>query len=88
MTSLVRGLYGNVEALCKLLLVVFSKSNKAERNFSKLRRIKSWLQSTMTAPRLNALAVYHAHPTILNSLNIDELCKSFVCHETRRRDFG
>ena len=88
MATLVRGLYGNVEDLCKLLLVCSPTSSEAERNFSKLRRIKTWLRSTMTAPRLNALAVCHAHKEILNALDIDAICKSFVCNEQRQKHFG
>jgi hypothetical protein len=88
MTALVRELYANVEELCKLLLVCSPTSSEAERNFSKLRRIKTWLRSTMTATRLNALAVCHAHKEILDTLDIDAICKAFVCNERRQKHFG
>ena len=88
MSALVRDLYANVEELCKLLLVCSPTSSEAERNFSKLRRLKTWLRSTMTAPRLNALAVCHAHMEILNTLDIGAICKSFVCNEQRQKHLG
>ena len=88
MKSLVRELYANVEELCKLLLVCSPTSSEAERNFSKLRRIKTWLRSTMIAPRVNALAVCYAHKEILNALDIDAICKAFVCNEQRQKHFG
>ena len=52
-----RGEYNEVEKLVRLLLVAPASSAEAERSFSALRRLKSWLRSTMTQLRLNSLAV-------------------------------
>ncbi|KAF3835667.1 hypothetical protein F7725_028225, partial [Dissostichus mawsoni] len=41
----VRGLFGQVEALVRLLLVVPASSAEVERSFSALRRLKTWLRS-------------------------------------------
>ena len=50
-----------VEKLAKLVLVNIPSSCESERSFSGLRRLKSWLRSTMTAERLNSCAVMHIH---------------------------
>ena len=43
-----RGEYSEVEKLVRLLLVSPASSAEAERSFSTLRRLKTWLRSTMT----------------------------------------
>ena len=43
-----RGEYNEVEQLVRLLLVAPASSAEAERSFSALRRLKTWLRSTMT----------------------------------------
>ncbi len=44
------GLFSQVEALLRLLLVVRDSSAEAERSFSALRRLKTWLCSSMSQP--------------------------------------
>ena len=53
----VRRLFHQVEALVRLLLVVPVSSCEAERSFSALRRLKTWLRSTMAQSRLNSISV-------------------------------
>ncbi|KAF3834465.1 hypothetical protein F7725_025669 [Dissostichus mawsoni] len=57
----VRGLFGQVEALVRLLLVVPASSAEVERSFSALRRLKTWLRSSMSQTRLNNVAICHVH---------------------------
>ncbi len=42
------GLFGQVETLVRLLLVIPVLSSEAEQSFSVLRRLKTWLRSTRT----------------------------------------
>lgn len=58
MTPEVCGLFDQVETVTRLLLVVPVSSAESERSFSSLRRLKTWLRSTMTQTRLNSVAVY------------------------------
>ncbi|XP_039641383.1 uncharacterized protein LOC120548945 [Perca fluviatilis] len=44
----VRSLFKQVETLLRLLLVVPASSSQAERSFSALRRLKTWLRTNMT----------------------------------------
>lgn len=81
MATLVRGLYGHLEALYKLLLMCSRTSSEAQLNFSKLRRITSWLRNKMTA-------LCHSYKKSLDVLDINAICKSFVCNEQGRRYFG
>jgi len=53
--------FPQVTTLLKLLLVSPASSAEAERSFSALRRLKTWLRSTMTYTRLNAVSVCHVH---------------------------
>jgi len=48
MAPQLRGEYKKVEKLVRLLLVTPASSAEAERSFSALRRLKTWLHSTMT----------------------------------------
>ena len=57
----VRGLFDQVETLVRLLMVVPISSAEAEQSFSGLRRLKTWLRSTMMQKRLNGIAVCHIH---------------------------
>ena len=49
----VRCMLPAVEKLLRLLLISPASSCEAERSFSALRRLKTWLRSTMTQVRLN-----------------------------------
>ena len=88
----VRAEFPQVSTLLKLLLVSPASSAEAERSFSALRRLKTWLRSTMTENRLNAVAVCHVHQQKLddnNLISIKELIQQFVtCSEMRKDMFG
>jgi hAT family C-terminal dimerisation region len=69
MSGDVRRLFQQVERLVRLMLICPVSSCKAERSFSSLRRLKTWLHTSMTQSRLNAIAVCHAHQNILDDVN-------------------
>lgn len=54
-----RAMFPNVESLVRLLLVNPASSASAERSFSGLRRLKTYLRSTCDQHRLNNLAICH-----------------------------
>lgn len=85
----VRGLFDQVEVLVRILLVVPVSSCEAERSFSALRRLKTWLRATMGQDRLNSLLVCNVHKDRLDSLNINKICQEFVGpSDTRKHIFG
>jgi hypothetical protein len=82
-------LFGQVENLVRLLLVVPVSSCEAERSFSVLRRLKTWLRSTMSQNRPNHVAVCHVHQDGLDLLHKKSICKQFVAaNDRRRKHFG
>lgn len=81
----VRGLFDQVEALVRLLLVIPVSSAEAERSFSALRRLKTWLRSTMSQMRLNNAAVCHVHQDKLDLIDLRAICQQFVSVNDRRR---
>ena len=73
--------------LTKLLLVVPATSATAERSFSALRRLKTYLRATMGQPRLNSLLVLHCHQDRADRLNLKAISQEFVCASEQRSKF-
>ena len=59
-----RCLYSELIKLVKILLLLPITSCSAERSFSVMNRIKSYLRSTMGQERLNNLCLLHAYPEV------------------------
>ena len=55
----------------------------AERSFSALRRIKTYLRSTLTQEHLNHFLVLNAHRELLDEIDVNEVCQSSVEDPTR-----
>ncbi len=74
----VRSFVPLVMVLIHLLLLCLASLAQAEHSFSSLRRLKTWLRSTLSQQRLNFVAVCHIHQAILNLIDTDALLKDFV----------
>jgi len=74
----VRTLFGEVERLIRLLLVVPASSATAERSFSCLRRLKMYLRSTASQSRLNHMAVLRVHQDKVDDLDLKAVQQEFV----------
>ena len=61
-----------------MLLIGLVVQAERERSFSALRRLKTWLRSSMTEVRLNSVAVYNVHPLKLDSLDLKPLMPEFI----------
>ncbi len=73
----------------KLLLVMPATNSTSERSFSCMRRVKTYLRSTMTQQRLNNLMVLHVHKDHTDKLNLCEVANEFVSVNERRQEvFG
>lgn len=82
-----RVLFTEVLKLISLLTVVPPTSATAERSFSCLKRIKTWLSSSMTQTRLNSVALLHAHRD--QQPQIDVVLHEFIgLNDLRRTIFG
>ena len=71
MSPKVRGSFDTVEILLRLLMVVPASTAETELSFSSLRRLKTWLRTTMTQKRLNGAAVCTVHKEQLDKINFD-----------------
>ncbi|CAC5381633.1 unnamed protein product [Mytilus coruscus] len=77
-----------VVKLIKLVLVMPATSATSERSFSSLRRMKSYLRSTMKQARLNSVMFLNVHKDKTDGLNIHDVAKEFVFKESRYNTFG
>ena len=78
-----------VVRLVQLLLVLPASSATAERSFSALRRLKSYLRSTITQERLNYLMLLNYHRERLENMQLEEAAQDFINGmETRVTHFG
>ena len=59
----------------------------AERSFSKLRLIKSYLRSTMNQDRLRSLALLSIEAQSAESLETDQIIDDFANAKARRKPF-
>lgn len=85
MSSEVRLLFSQVEQLVRLMLVCPVTSCTAERSFSSLRRLKTWLRTTMSQTRLNSVAVCNIHQDILDDIDIAKIAKQFAAQSDIRK---
>jgi hypothetical protein len=88
-SSDLRSLFDEVEKLLKFLLVVPASSATAERSFSALRRLKTYLRAMMRQDRLNYVTVLNVHQDRLDQVGLQQLKADFVfSNDYRRTVFG
>ena len=84
-----RKLCSEIDKLLRLHLNVPATSATAERTFSVLRRLKSYLRTTMTQERLNNVILLKIYQSELDDLDIHGIAEKFAtCNESRRAFFG
>ena len=71
--------YLNIHAAVKILLTMPVSSATAERSFSSLKRIETYLQSTMIEDRLNGLALHRNY-----QIDLDRIIQQFAADGNRR----
>lgn len=73
----------------KLILTIPVTTCTAERSFSSLRRLLTYLRSTMTQSRLNSLSILHVHMEEAMKLDLDAIANEFINrNEIRRANFS
>ena len=81
--------FSELHSVIKLYLTVPLSNATAERSFSALRRIKTYLRSTLTQEHLNHFLVLNAHRELLDRIDVNEVCQSVMkVNERRRKYFG
>ncbi|KAK0131373.1 Zinc finger MYM-type protein 1 [Merluccius polli] len=78
-------LQSEVHKLLKLFFTIPVTTASAERSFSTLRHIKTYLHSTMTQRRLNDLMCSHIHRDVLAQVDMTAVAKEFIQQNERRR---
>jgi hAT family C-terminal dimerisation region len=76
-------LFPNIFILLQILAVLPTSTASAERSFSSLRRIKTYLRNTISQNRLNGLALMNIHQEIALEIPINQVLDVF-CSTTRR----
>jgi hypothetical protein len=76
-----------VRVAYRILLTVPVTVASAERSFSKLSLLKSYLRSTMSQERLNGLALISIENEHLGKINCDKLIDDFAAKKARRSIF-
>ena len=78
-----------VSKLVKLVLVMPPTNAESERSFNAVRRIKTYLRSTMSQQRLNHLMLLHIHKNLTDDLNPVDVANDFIAgHDHRKQVFG
>lgn len=81
--------YSEVCSIARLILVMPATNAVSERSFSVMRRVKSYLRSTMGQARLNHVMVLNIYKEKLDKLDLTALANKFVSgSEHRSRFFG
>ena len=75
--------FPNVRELLKILAVLPVGSTEAERSFSWLRRLHTWLRITMKTYRLSDLAVIAIHGYTI-PITCEQICKRLITVHLRR----
>ena len=74
--------------LMKVLVTTPMTSSEAERCFSTLKRIKTYLRNSMTTKRLNALAMLSMEKDLVSDCNFNNLViQQFANQKERRANF-
>ena len=71
-------LIDQVSKLMQIILVMPATNASSERSFSALRRVKSYLRSTMLQERLNYLMLLHVHKDRTDKLCLKTAINEFV----------
>jgi len=78
------GFFPNAINAYRVLLTIPVTVASAERSFSKLKLLKSYLRSTMSQERLNGLAIIAIESEILEGMDYKELVENFASKNARR----
>ena len=78
----------SVHNLLHLYMTIPITSSTSERTFSALRRVLTYLRSTMTEKRLNNYLLLHVHKTLSDNLDLTAVAKEFISrHDERLKYF-
>ena len=71
-----------VMKVIKLLLIMPATNAVSERSASALRRVKTYLRTTMHQDRFNHLMILHIHKDAVDKLALDKCVNEFISHRS------
>ena len=77
--------FPNVHIALRIYLCMMASNCSGERSFSKLKRIKNELRSTMRQERLTYISLMSIEHELLSSLSFQELMEDFARRKIRKR---
>ena len=80
-----RAIYSEIVTLVIILLVIPAAKATSERTFSALRRVKTYLRSTMTQTRMDNLITLYVHKERTDALDLKAIANEFTAINERRR---
>jgi hypothetical protein len=80
-----KDLYPFIYTIPSILVTMPSSSATAERSFSAMKRIKTYLRSTMGNGRLSSLALLHVHREI--EIDVERVIELFASLNNRKLAF-
>jgi len=78
------GCFPNATIAYRVLLTIPVTVASAERSFSKLKLLKTYLRSTMTQERLNDLAIIALEGELLEKIDYEHIIEDFISKNTKR----
>ena len=76
-----------MQQLHRVMLTIPVTVASAERSFSKLKLLKSYLRSTMTQERLNDLSMIALEGDLLEKIDYERIIEEFISKNTQRMTF-
>ena len=80
--------FSNACIAFRILLTILVTVAPAERSFSKLKLIKSYLRSTMSQERLSGLSILLIEKEMLTELKCKNLISNFASQKARKINFN
>ena len=83
----IKKMLGEVDKVLKIYFTIPVTTATAERSFSSLRRLKTYLRSTMTQLGLNNLFILYVHTEKTDELDPKSVARDFVSVNQRRLNY-
>ena len=74
-------MFCEVDKLLRIHLTILITTATAERSFSALCHVKTYLRSTMSEERLNNIMLLHVHKDLCDSTDLSKIAQ-MLCHAT------
>lgn len=78
-------IYPYTDVVLRIILCTHVSNCSTESSFSTLKRIKSYLRSTIKEERLNALAIINIESEITMRINYDDTINQFAEQQSRKK---